>query len=203
MTKNKTFPLNQNLACANCVFYLAVVWYAMNSTLAKLVIYFPWDGHRTAALGTNRITDWQWPMALSRHCLKNQGIVNKPPLREAYTFTFVEKTSFQSLNICEDTVSGIANSVRKVICRTWCPMWSNCYFLFLTWSARFHRPVCDALLFTPSKRLKAYPRDWLPSLMQTHSRILPAVLVIKTCCFGLNRSVGFSVIGVSQIVSMF
>lgn len=156
MTKNKTFPLNQNLACANCVFYLAVVWYAMNSTLAKLVIYFPWDGHRTAALGTNRITDWQWPMALSRHCLKNHGIVNKPPLREAYTFTFVEKTSFQSLNICEDTVSGIANLVRKVICRTWCPMWSNCYFLFLL--RPFSPPSVRRVVVYSIKAVKGLPK---------------------------------------------
>ena len=41
-------------------------------------------------------------MALSRHCSENHGTINKPPLHEAYTVTFVEQPSCDSLDICEN-----------------------------------------------------------------------------------------------------
>ena len=41
-------------------------------------------------------------MALSRHCSENHGTINKPPLHEAYTVTFVEQPSCHSLDICEN-----------------------------------------------------------------------------------------------------
>ena len=41
-------------------------------------------------------------MALSRHYSENHGTINKPPLHEAYTVTFVEQPSFHSLDICEN-----------------------------------------------------------------------------------------------------
>jgi len=41
-------------------------------------------------------------MALSRHCSKSHDTINKPPLHEAYTVTFVEQPSSHSLGICEN-----------------------------------------------------------------------------------------------------
>ena len=41
-------------------------------------------------------------MALSRHYSENHGTLNKPPLHDAYTVTFVEQTSCHSLDICEN-----------------------------------------------------------------------------------------------------
>jgi len=41
-------------------------------------------------------------MALSRHYSENNGTINKPPLHEAYTVTFVEQPSCHSLDICEN-----------------------------------------------------------------------------------------------------
>jgi len=41
-------------------------------------------------------------MALSRHYSENHGIVNKTPLHEAFTVTFVEQPSCHSLDICEN-----------------------------------------------------------------------------------------------------
>ena len=41
-------------------------------------------------------------MALSRHYSENHGTINKPPLHEAYTITFVEQPSCHSLDICEN-----------------------------------------------------------------------------------------------------
>jgi len=40
-------------------------------------------------------------MALSRHHSENHGTINKPPLHEAYTVTFVEQPSCHSLDIFE------------------------------------------------------------------------------------------------------
>ena len=41
-------------------------------------------------------------MASSRHYSENHGTINKPPLHEAYTVTFVEQPSCHSLDICEN-----------------------------------------------------------------------------------------------------
>jgi len=41
-------------------------------------------------------------MALSRHYSEYHGTINKPPLHEAYTVTFVEQPSCHSLDICEN-----------------------------------------------------------------------------------------------------
>jgi len=71
------------------------VRYVTDSTLAKLAIKFPRDGHRT-------VRNWNKPdckdgndqMALSRNYLKRHDIINKPPLHDAYTATFVEQLKF-------------------------------------------------------------------------------------------------------------
>jgi len=41
-------------------------------------------------------------MAVYRHYSVFQDIINKPPIFEAHTITFVEQTSFNCLNTCED-----------------------------------------------------------------------------------------------------
>ena len=41
-------------------------------------------------------------MALSRYYSENHGTINKPPLNEAYTITFVEQPSCHSPDICEN-----------------------------------------------------------------------------------------------------
>jgi len=41
-------------------------------------------------------------MALSRHFSESHGNVNKPPIHEAYTVTFVEEPNSLSLDFCED-----------------------------------------------------------------------------------------------------
>jgi len=46
MTKNKTFPLNQNQVCAlqAMIFMWQLVGYAINSMSAKQLKHFPRDG---------------------------------------------------------------------------------------------------------------------------------------------------------------
>ena len=39
---------------------------------------------------------------VSWHCSVFHGIVNKPPIHEAYNVTFAEQPGFQSLDKCED-----------------------------------------------------------------------------------------------------
>jgi len=41
-------------------------------------------------------------MTLSLHYSENHGTINKPPLHEAYTVTFVEQPRCHSLDICEN-----------------------------------------------------------------------------------------------------
>jgi len=56
------------------------------------------DGHRTAVIGTDQIVNYDKDeVALSRH-----GIVNKPPVHEAYIVIFVEQPTFLSLDNCEN-----------------------------------------------------------------------------------------------------
>ena len=73
--------------------------------LVKLATNFPKDGQRIAVIGTNKIvklTVTRTEMALSRHYSENHCTMNKPPLHEAYTVTFVEQPSCHSLDICEN-----------------------------------------------------------------------------------------------------
>jgi len=62
-----------------------------------------WSAHRSnwnkQYCKTDRAKD---QMALSRHYSENHGIINKPPLHQAYTVTFVEQPSCHSLDICEN-----------------------------------------------------------------------------------------------------
>jgi len=76
----------------------------MNSMLVKLATNFPrLSAHRSnwdkQDYKTDRDKD---QMALSRHYSENHGNINKPPLHEAYTVTFVEQPSCHSLHICEN-----------------------------------------------------------------------------------------------------
>jgi len=76
----------------------------MNKMSAKPRANFRRDGHRTVVIGTDRPnckTD-EDEVALSRHHALFHGTVNKPPIHEAYTVTFVEQSNFHSLNKCED-----------------------------------------------------------------------------------------------------
>jgi len=71
------------------VFAQRLVWCAMNNLLVKPRRNFPRDGHRTAVIGTDlivKVTKWQrWSGVVAAL------LVNKPPIREAYTVTFVEQ----------------------------------------------------------------------------------------------------------------
>jgi len=66
MGKNKTFPLNQKLTCANHGIYV-VVLLATSNMSGKPRTSFPRGGHRTAVIGTDpivklmKITKIKWP----------------------------------------------------------------------------------------------------------------------------------------------
>jgi len=78
--KNKTFPLNQNLTCANYGIYVAtcVMCCHVGQTANKLV--------KKLSLGTNLIYEGDtW-----RHYTLLHRIVNEPPIHDSYTVTFVE-----------------------------------------------------------------------------------------------------------------
>jgi len=67
MGKNKTFPLNQKLTCANHGIYVATCVICHNQYVGQTKNKFPRDGHRTAVIGTDpivklmKIIKIKWP----------------------------------------------------------------------------------------------------------------------------------------------
>jgi len=102
LTKIKTFPLNQNFICADFGIYVAICVICLEQHVGQTSNKFStrWSAHRSSW----NIKDWKTDsdkdqMALSRHYSKSHGTINKQPLHEAYTVTFVEQSSF-SLSGC-------------------------------------------------------------------------------------------------------
>jgi len=62
-----------------------------------------WSAHRSNWNKQDCKTDSDKDqMALWWHYSENHGTINKPPLHEAYTVTFVKQPSCHSLDICEN-----------------------------------------------------------------------------------------------------
>ena len=105
LTKTKTFKLNPSLTCADFGIYVATCVICHEQYVGQTSNKFSkrWSAHRSnwnkQDCKTDRDKD---QMALSRHCSENHGTINKPPLHEAYTVTFVEKPRCHSLDICEN-----------------------------------------------------------------------------------------------------
>ena len=101
MSKTKTFPLNQNLTCANYGIYVATCVLCHEQYVGQTKNKFSksWSAHHT---NWNRSNDKNEEVALSRQHALFHGNVNKPPIHEAYIVFFVEQPNFHSLNICKD-----------------------------------------------------------------------------------------------------
>ena len=105
LTKTKTFKLNQSLTCANFGIYVATCVICHEQYFGQTSNKFSnrWSAHRSNWNKQDCKTDSDKnQMALSRHYSDNHGTINKPPLHEAYTVTFVEQPSCHSLDICEN-----------------------------------------------------------------------------------------------------
>ena len=105
LTKTKTFQLNQSLTCADFGIYVATCVICHEQYVGQTSNKFSkrWSAHRSNWNKQYCKTDSDKDqMALSRHYSENQGTINKPPLHEAYTVTFVEQPSCHSLDICEN-----------------------------------------------------------------------------------------------------
>ena len=88
--------------------------------LTKPRTNFPRDGH----CNTPNRKDDKGEMVLSQHYSVFHGNVNKPPIHEAYTVTFVEQSNFHSLNVCEDLVL-VSQSVSNALAEVWLPSIQN------------------------------------------------------------------------------
>ena len=105
LTKTKTFRLIQSLTCADFGIYVATCVICHEQYVSQTSNKFSkrWSAHRSKwnkqYCKTDRDKD---QMALSRHYSENHGTINKPPLHETYTVTFVEQPSCHSLDICEN-----------------------------------------------------------------------------------------------------
>ena len=106
MGKNKIFPLNQKLTCANHSLYVAtcVICHEQYVGQTKNKFSTRWSSYRS---------NWNRPnceidedntdkVALLRYFSESHINVNKPPIHEAYTVTFVEEPNSLSLEFCED-----------------------------------------------------------------------------------------------------
>ena len=103
MGKNKTFPLNQKLTCANHGIYVATcaICNEQHVGQTKNKFYTRWSSHRS---------NWNRPnceidennkdkVALLRHFSEFHDDVNRPPT--PYSVTFVEEPN-SLLDFCED-----------------------------------------------------------------------------------------------------
>ena len=105
LTKTKTFKLNQSLTCADFDIYVA-------TCVICLEQYFGQTSNKFSKRCSVHRSNWnkqdcktdsdRGQMALRWHYSENHGTINKPPLHEAYTVTFVEQPSCHSLDICEN-----------------------------------------------------------------------------------------------------
>jgi len=106
MSKNKTFPLNQKLTCANHGIYVATCVMCHEQYVGQTKNKFStrWSSHRS---NWNR-PNWEIDennkdrVALSQHFSDSHGNVNKPSIYEAYIVTFVEEPNSLSLDFWED-----------------------------------------------------------------------------------------------------
>ena len=105
LTNARTFKLNQSLTCADFGIYVAtcVICHEQHAGQTSKKFSKRWSAHRSNWNKQDCKTDsGKDQMALSRHYSENHGTINKPPLHEAYTVTFVEQPSCHSLDICEN-----------------------------------------------------------------------------------------------------
>jgi len=109
MGKNKTFPLNQKLTCANHGIYVATCGICHEQYVGQTKNKFStrWSSHRSNWNRPNREIDEsnKDKVTLLRHFSESHGDVNKPPMHEAYTVTFVEEPNSLSLerfHFCEN-----------------------------------------------------------------------------------------------------
>jgi len=141
--KNKTFPLNQKLTCANHGIYVAtcVICHEQYAGQTKNKFSMRWSSHRS---------NWNRPncefdennkdkVALLRHFSEPHGDKSKPPIHEACTVTFVEEPNSPSFYFTDLT--------HKLIFKTWSShAWDN-RFVSLPLNAdelHFNRPFCFA-----------------------------------------------------------
>jgi len=105
LTKTKTFKLNQSLTCADFGIYVATCVICHEQYVGQTSNKFSkrWSAHGSNWNKQDCKTDSDKDqMALSRHYSENHDTVNKPPLHEAHTVTFVEQSSCHSLDICQN-----------------------------------------------------------------------------------------------------
>jgi len=102
-TKNKTFPLNQNLTCATRGIYLGTCVICLEQYVAKLINKFSakWAMPRSNLDKPDCKVDNN-QTALLRHYSESHCIATKSPLYEANTITYKEQTGFHSRDTCED-----------------------------------------------------------------------------------------------------
>ena len=105
LTNTKYFKLNQSLTYTYFGIYVATCVICHEQYVGQTSNKFSkrWSAHRSNWNKQDCKTDSDKDqMALSRHYSENHGTINKPPLHETYTVTFVEQPSCHSLDICEN-----------------------------------------------------------------------------------------------------
>jgi len=102
----QTFPFKQNLTCAKYGVYVAicVICHEQYGGQTKNKFSKRWSSHSNSWNRLNCDIDEnnKDEVALSRHFSEFHGNVNKPPIHEAYSVTFVEQSNSLSLDFCED-----------------------------------------------------------------------------------------------------
>jgi len=103
MSKNKTFPLNQELTCANHGIYVATCVICQEQYVGQ-------TKNKFSTRRSSHRSNWNRPnceidennkdkVALLRHFSEFHGGVNRPPIHDAYTVTFVEEPNSLSFDL--------------------------------------------------------------------------------------------------------
>jgi len=104
-------------------------------------------------------------VALSRHYSVFHGNLNKPAIHEAYTVTYVEQPSFQSLNISKDKWYHKLNAqinIQNMILPAWDKFCLLSYLALMCFI--FHRHCAGVLVLVSHSVSVTSAEIWLPSL---------------------------------------
>ena len=79
-------------------------------------------------------------MVLSQHYLMFYGIINKTPIYEAYTVTFVQQFGFNTLDTSDD--KWLSNLTLKFLFKLWfCFLWNNSWTALHCSLVYYHSPL--------------------------------------------------------------
>jgi len=175
MGKNKTFPLNQKLTCANHGIYAATSVICHKQYVGKPKTNFLRDGHRTTVIGTDpivkltKITKIKWPCCSTFQSSMATSINHR--YMRLTSLLLLKLIPFLWISV---KISGITTLTHKLIFKAWSSSAYDNHFVSLLLNAdvfQFYRPFlcftfrgqCAGIVVCVSQSFSIMPAEtWLP-----------------------------------------